>query len=108
MRHPIITYVRKIGREMAYCHEVWDVTGQFKNKKFGPLNFQQQSKDLNMPSDESRRLLKAFGVAVSNFEDAVHRNDAHDEIIQAEAIVRARLEELSAWIERLRRHAAAA
>ena len=61
-----------------------------------------------MPSDESRRLLKAFGVAMTDFEDAVHRNEPAELINQAEALVRSRLEELSALIERLRRHAAAA
>lgn len=60
-----------------------------------------------MPSDESRRLLKAFGVAVTDFEDAVHRNDSVEEISKAEANVRARLEELTALIERLRRNASA-
>jgi hypothetical protein len=61
-----------------------------------------------MPSDESRRLLKAFGVAVTEFEDLVHRHESVDKVNQAEATVRSRLEELTAWIERLRRHAAAA
>jgi hypothetical protein len=61
-----------------------------------------------MPSDEIRRLLKAFGVAMTDFEDAVHRNDPVDKVNKAEATVRARLEELTALIERLRRHAAAA
>ena len=59
-----------------------------------------------MPSDESRRLLKAFGVAMTDFEDAVHRNESAELINKAEALVRSRLEELSALIERLRRHAA--
>ena len=64
--------------------------------------------EVNMPSEESRRLLKAFGVAVTEFEDLVHRHESVDKVNQAEATVRSRLEELTAWIERLRRHAAAA
>ena len=56
-----------------------------------------------MPSEEVRRLLKLFGVAVTEFEDAVHQDAAPDELRKREAEVRARLEELEALIERLRR-----
>jgi hypothetical protein len=54
-----------------------------------------------MPSDETRRLLKLFGVAMTEFEDAVHQSAAPDELRKREAEVRARLEELDALIERL-------
>ncbi|HEX9444978.1 MAG TPA: hypothetical protein VGA73_12710 [Candidatus Binatia bacterium] len=55
-----------------------------------------------MPSDETRRLLKTFGVAMTEFEDAVHKNAPAEEVKQAEDEVRARLEEIAALIERLR------
>jgi len=59
-----------------------------------------------MPSDEVRRLLKAFGVAVTEFEDAVHQGASAPELRKREAAVRARLEEVEALIERLRRRSA--
>ena len=58
-----------------------------------------------MPSEEVRRLLKLFGVAVTEFEDAVHHS-APDELRRCDAEVRARLEEVEALIERLRRRMA--
>lgn len=60
-----------------------------------------------MPSDETRRLLKLFGVAMTEFEDAVHQSAAPDELRKREAEVRARLEELDALIERLHKSIAA-
>jgi hypothetical protein len=59
-----------------------------------------------MPSDEARRLLKLFGVAVTEFEDAVLRAAPAEEIKQADAEMRARSEEIEGWIDRLRRRAA--
>lgn len=55
-----------------------------------------------MPSDEARRLLKLFGVAVTEFEDAVHQGATPDELNRRDIEVRARLEEIAALIERLR------
>lgn len=55
-----------------------------------------------MPTDETRRLLKVFGVAVTEYEDAVHKNAPAEELKRAENEVRARLEEVAALIERLR------
>jgi len=54
-----------------------------------------------MPTDETRRLLKVFGVAVTAFEDAVDKNAPAEELRKAEAEVRSRLQEVSALIERL-------
>jgi hypothetical protein len=54
-----------------------------------------------MPSDEVRRLLKLFGVAVTEFEGGVHQGAAPDELRKREAEVRPRLEEIEALIERL-------
>jgi len=56
-----------------------------------------------MPSDEVRRLLKLFGVAMTEFEDAVDQGAAPEEIGKREAEVRARLEEIEALIEHLRK-----
>jgi hypothetical protein len=54
-----------------------------------------------MPSDETRRILKAFGAAVTAYEDAA-RADSPDDVRQAELEVRARLAEVIALIDRLR------
>jgi len=56
-----------------------------------------------MPSDETRRILRQFGVAVTEFEDAVHQNANSAQIQRRDAEARARLEEITALIERLRR-----
>jgi hypothetical protein len=55
-----------------------------------------------MPTDETRRLLKVFGVAVTAFEDAVDKKASSEELKKAEAEVRTRLEEVTALIEGLR------
>jgi hypothetical protein len=55
-----------------------------------------------MPTDETRRVLKVFGVAVTAFEDAVDKNAPADELKKVDAEVRARLEEVTALIDRLR------
>ena len=54
-----------------------------------------------MPSDETRRLLRTFGVAVTQFEDAVSSGASADEIKQAEDEARARLHEIEALLHRL-------
>jgi hypothetical protein len=55
-----------------------------------------------MPSDETRRVLKTFGVAVTIYEDTVEAGAPAEEIDKAEAEFRASLSELTALIERLR------
>jgi hypothetical protein len=55
-----------------------------------------------MPTDETRRVLKVFGVAVTAFEDAVDKGASPEEQKKTETEVRARLEEITALIERLR------
>jgi hypothetical protein len=55
-----------------------------------------------MPSDETRRVLKMFGVAVTIYEDAVEAGAPAEEIDKAEAEFRATLSEVTALIERLR------
>jgi hypothetical protein len=55
-----------------------------------------------MPTDETRRVLKVFGVAVTALEDAVDKGASPEELKKTETEVRARLEEVTALIERLR------
>jgi hypothetical protein len=55
-----------------------------------------------MPTDETRRVLKVFGVAITAYEDAVDKSASAEEVKKAEAEVRTRLEEVTALIERLR------
>jgi hypothetical protein len=58
-----------------------------------------------MPSDETRRLLRAFGVAVTAYEDAVEEKSSTEEIRTADRAVRARLDEITALLDRLRQAA---
>jgi hypothetical protein len=55
-----------------------------------------------MPTDETRRVLKVFGVAVTAFEDAVDKGAPPDELKKADTELKTRLEEIAALIERLR------
>jgi hypothetical protein len=55
-----------------------------------------------MPSDETRRVLKVFGVAVTDYEDAVESGAPAEEINKAEAEVNLGLSEVNALIDRLR------
>ncbi len=55
-----------------------------------------------MPTDETRCVLKVFGVAVTAYEDAVEKGAAPEELTKAEAEVNTRLEEVTALIEGLR------
>ena len=55
-----------------------------------------------MPTDETRRVLKVFGVAVTAFEDAADKGPPPDHARKAEAEVRTRMEEVTALIDRLR------
>jgi hypothetical protein len=57
---------------------------------------------MGMPSDDTRRLLKVFGVAVTDYEDAVRNRSSVEEVRKCEAEARARLDEVIALIERLR------
>jgi hypothetical protein len=55
-----------------------------------------------MPTDETRRVLKVFGVAVTAYEDAVDKDAPAEELKKADAEVRTRLEEVTTLIDRLR------
>jgi hypothetical protein len=55
-----------------------------------------------MPSEETRRLLKLFGVAVTTLEDALDRHAPVEEIMEADAEVADRAREMIDLVERLR------
>ena len=55
-----------------------------------------------MPTDETRRLLRVFGIAVTAFEDAIDKGAPPEELRKAEAEVKTRLEEITVLIEQLR------
>lgn len=55
-----------------------------------------------MPSDETRRLLKLFGVAVTSLEDAIDGKAPTDEIVKRDAELADRMREMIAFVERLR------
>jgi hypothetical protein len=54
-----------------------------------------------MPSDETRRVLRAFGVAVTAYEDSLQAGSP-DEMNEAGAELDLRLGEIMALIDRLR------
>ena len=55
-----------------------------------------------MPSDETRRLLKLFGVAVTNLEDAIDKRAPLDEIMKWDRDLADRTREIIALVENLR------
>jgi hypothetical protein len=55
-----------------------------------------------MPSEETRQLLKLFGVAVTNLEDAIDRKAPVDEIMKWDREVADRSREIIDLVERLR------
>ncbi|MFQ5846587.1 MAG: hypothetical protein ACE5IQ_02820 [Candidatus Methylomirabilales bacterium] len=54
-----------------------------------------------MASEETRRLLKVFGIAVTDLEDAVEKGAPPEAVSKAEAEARARLAEVTALINSL-------
>ena len=55
-----------------------------------------------MPSDETRRVLKVFGVAVTNLEDAIETRKPFEEIMKWDAELAHRAREVIALVDRLR------
>ena len=55
-----------------------------------------------MPSDETRRVLKVFGVAVTNLEDVIDRKAPTDEIMKWDAELADRTREVIDLVDRLR------
>ena len=58
-----------------------------------------------MPSDETRHVLRAFGVAVTTYEDALQGGASPEAMTAAAAELELRLREVTALIDRLRRTA---
>ena len=54
-----------------------------------------------MASDETRRLLKVFGIAVTDYEDAIAQGAPAEKLSKVEAEVKARLAEVTALIQGL-------
>ncbi len=59
-----------------------------------------------MASDETRKLLKLFGVAVTNLEEALERDAPREEIARLDRELAERAQEIAALVERLRRRQA--
>ncbi len=55
-----------------------------------------------MPSEETRRLLKLFGVAVTNLEDALDRGAPMDEIMKWDQELADRTRDIINLVENLR------
>ena len=55
-----------------------------------------------MPTDQTRRLLRTFGVAVTDYEDAVNSSAPAEEIRKAEEETHLRLAEIKALLDRLK------
>ena len=55
-----------------------------------------------MPSEETRKVLKVFGVAVTNLEDAIDGKAPIAEIVKWDQEVAERTREIIAMVERLR------
>jgi hypothetical protein len=53
-------------------------------------------------SDDTRRLLKVFGVAVTTLEDALEARRPREELQRLEQELAERLREITALVERLR------
>jgi hypothetical protein len=54
-----------------------------------------------MPSEETRRVLKVFGVAVTNLEDALDQHKPLDEIMKWDTELAERMREVVALVDRL-------
>jgi hypothetical protein len=63
--------------------------------------------EVPMPSDETRRLLRIFGMAVTTYEDLVQDAAPAEQRQKAETEVLARLDEIKNHVERLRAQAKA-
>ena len=55
-----------------------------------------------MPAEETRKLLKVFGVAVTSLEDAIDRKAPLEEIMKWDAELADRTRDVIALVERLR------
>ena len=55
-----------------------------------------------MPTKKTRRILKMFGIAVTNYEDALKKGVTRRELSKAETEMRRRLREVTALVKSLR------
>jgi hypothetical protein len=55
-----------------------------------------------MPSDETRRILKVFGVAVTSLEDAIEAGKPLAEVVKWDTELAERTREVLGLVERLR------
>lgn len=55
-----------------------------------------------MPTDATRGILKAFGIAVTDYEDALEKGVPSEQLSKAEKEMLRRLQEVTALIESLR------
>ena len=55
-----------------------------------------------MPSDETRRVLKVFGVAVTSLEDAIDAKAPFEQIMKWDAELADRTREVISLVDRLR------
>jgi hypothetical protein len=55
-----------------------------------------------MPSEETRKLLKVFGVAVTSLEDAIERKAPFEEVMRWDAELADRTRDVIALVDRLR------
>jgi hypothetical protein len=55
-----------------------------------------------MPSDETRKLLKSFGVAVTDLEDAIDGQAPREKIVRLDTELAERMRDVIAFVERLR------
>lgn len=55
-----------------------------------------------MPSDETRRILKVFGVAVTSLEDAIDGRKPLAEIVKWDTELATRMREVISLVEQLR------
>jgi hypothetical protein len=55
-----------------------------------------------MSSEETRRVLKVFGVAVTNLEDAIEQRKPREEIMKWDAELAGRTREVIDMVDRLR------
>ena len=55
-----------------------------------------------MPSEETRRILKEFGIAVTDYEDAIEKTLPKEELSKIEAEMLSHLKQVTGLIEGLR------
>jgi len=83
-------------RDRGRSADFWTTRG------WGPAVRGEPLMEAEMPSEETRRVLKLFGVAVTNLEDAIDRKAPVAEIMKWDAEVADRTREILSLVDRLR------